>query len=117
MTPPSRPGRAAPLPRRTAPPIAFTLLAALLAPAPSRAGEPSGDEFFEAKVRPLLVAKCGECHGESGKVKGGLRLTSRESVLKGGDSGPAAVPGKPGESAIVAAIRYVDEPKMPPKAK
>src|SRR5206468_9348509 len=62
-------------------------------------------------------AKCGECHGAYGKVKGGLRLTSRESVLKGGDSGPAAVPGKPEESAIVSAIRYVDEPKMPPKAR
>ncbi len=93
------------------------ILAVLLAIAPARAADPSGDEFFETRVRPLLVARCGECHGESGKVKGGLRLTSREAVLKGGDSGPAAVPGKPGESAIVAAIRYVDEPKMPPKAK
>jgi hypothetical protein len=83
----------------------------------ARAGEPSGDEFFEAKVRPLLVARCGECHGATGKVKGGLRLTSREAVLKGGESGPAAVPGKPEVSAIVAAIRYVDEPRMPPKGK
>ena len=93
------------------------LLAALLSTSTSRGSEPSGDELFEAKVRPLLVAKCGECHGATGKVKGGLRLTSREAVLKGGDSGPAAVPGKPGESAIVAAIRYVDEPKMPPKGR
>ena len=84
---------------------------------PARAAEPSGDEFFEAKVRPLLVSRCGECHGANGKAKGGLRLTSREDVLKGGDSGPAAVPGKPEESAIVAAIRYVEEPKMPPKGK
>ena len=106
------------MPHRTTPPISLALtLGALLVTGPSRAGEPSGDEFFETQVRPLLVAKCGECHGASGKVKGGLRLTSREAVLKGGDSGPAVVPGKPGESAIVAAIRYLDEPKMPPKAR
>ncbi|HEY2155128.1 MAG TPA: PSD1 and planctomycete cytochrome C domain-containing protein [Isosphaeraceae bacterium] len=95
----------------------FAVLVALVAPVSARAGDPSGDEFFETQVRPLLVARCAECHGGSAKVKGGLRLTSREAVLKGGDSGPAAVPGKPDESAIVAAIRYVEEPRMPPKAK
>src|SRR4051812_37121377 len=61
-------------------------------------------EFFESKVRPVLVERCGECHGATGKVKGGLRLLSREGVLKGGDGGPAAVAGKPEESALVHAV-------------
>jgi hypothetical protein len=74
-------------------------------------------EFFEKSVRPILVERCGECHGPSGKAKGGLRLTSREAVLKGGDSGPAAVEGRPEDSLIVAAVRYVDEPRMPPSKK
>ena len=81
------------------------------------ADDPAASAFFEAKVRPLLVARCLECHGESGKPKGGLRLHSREALLVGGDSGPAAVPGQPGESSLVAAIHYVDDPKMPPKGK
>src|SRR4051794_20082247 len=74
------------------------------------------DEFFEKDVRPLLVERCHECHGGA-KVKGGLRLTSREALLRGGDSGPAAVAGKPDESLIVQAIRYQDEPRMPPEQR
>ena len=88
----------------------------VMVPAAS-AKDSTGDEFFEAKVRPILVARCFECHGDKGKPKGGLRLDSRAAVLKGGDSGPAALPGKPEDSALVAAIRYVDEPRMPPKAR
>ncbi len=84
---------------------------------PVQGAEPADDEFFEAKVRPILVARCGECHGATAKIKGGLRLTSRAAVLKGGETGPAAVSGKSEESALVAAIRYVDEPRMPPKGK
>ena len=82
-------------------------------------GDPptGGDEFFEATIRPILVERCQKCHGDDAKPKGGLRLTSRAAVLKGGDTGPSAVSGKPGESPIVAAVRYLDEPKMPPKAK
>ncbi len=73
-------------------------------------------EFFEAKVRPLLIARCQECHvGE--KAKSGLRLDSREALLKGGDSGPAAVVGKPAESLLVDVIRYRSAIQMPPKAK
>src|SRR5687767_921794 len=49
-------------------------------------------DFFEKRVRPILVAKCFECHASaSKKVQGGLLLDSRAGVLKGGDSGPAAV--------------------------
>jgi hypothetical protein len=78
---------------------------------------PAEARFFETDVRPLLVEKCWPCHGDTKALKGGLRLTSRASVLRGGDSGPAAVAGNPGESLLVQAVRYHDEPKMPPKEK
>lgn len=73
------------------------------------------DDDFENYVRPLLVEKCQSCHGE--KAKGGLRLNSREALLKGGDSGPAMEPGRPEKSLIVKAIQYEDELRMPPKGK
>ena len=77
----------------------------------------AGDDFFEAKVRPILVARCLECHGDLAKPKAGLRLTNREAMLQGGDSGPAATAGDPGKSLIVASIHYLEDPKMPPKGK
>jgi hypothetical protein len=73
-------------------------------------------EFFEKEVRPVLLTRCQGCHGQE-KQKGGLRLDSRTSVLAGGDSGPAVVPGKPGESLLVEAINYGDQVQMPPKSK
>jgi hypothetical protein len=77
------------------------------------------DEFFEKKIRPLLVAKCLNCHGApDGKVKGGLKLTSRADLLAGGDTGPALKPGAPDDSLIVRAVKYTDDNlKMPPKGK
>ena len=70
-------------------------------------------EFFETKVRPLLATKCDSCHGAS--EMGGLRLDSRERVLRGGSRGPAVVPGDAGESLLIKAVRRVDEHlKMPP---
>jgi hypothetical protein len=90
----------------------------LLAPAGvSRGADDGPGEFFEKQVRPILVERCSECHGAARKPKGGLRLISRESVLKGGDSGPAVVIGKPSESLLIDAIHYIEEPKMPPTAK
>lgn len=75
-------------------------------------------EFFEKRVRPLLVTHCSSCHGSDPKKrKGGLDLSHREAILRGGDSGPAAVPGKPDNSLLIQAIRYNDELKMPPKGK
>lgn len=73
-------------------------------------------EFFEKQIRPLLVARCQSCHGDK-KQEGNLRLTSRESLLRGGDSGPAVVPGKPEMSLLIKAVGYVDSPKMPPTEK
>lgn len=82
-------------------------------PASSRGGEDAA--FFEAKVRPVLVERCLECHGEE-KQKGGLRLDSRSGWQKGGESGKAIVPGKPEESLLITAISYVDKDmQMPPK--
>ena len=78
--------------------------------------ETADDAFFEAKVRPLLIAKCLECHS-SEKPKAGLRLDSREAILTGGESGPAAITGKPDESLLVDVIGYRNTVQMPPKAK
>ena len=73
-------------------------------------------EFFEAKIRPLLIARCQRCHGAE-KQEAGLRLDSRASIIKGGDSGPAIVPHKPDQSLLIDAIRYGDTRQMPPKQK
>jgi Protein of unknown function (DUF1553)/Protein of unknown function (DUF1549)/Planctomycete cytochrome C len=77
---------------------------------------PAEIDFFEKEVRPLLVQRCQTCHGAE-KAKGGLRLTSRATLLEGGGSGPAAVPGKPDESRLVKAVRHKDSLKMPPKER
>lgn len=84
----------------------------------AHAAEPSVDsQFFESKIRPVLVESCYKCHSsESERVKGGLLLDSREGLLKGGDSGPAIVPGDPEKSRLIVALRYKDEQlQMPPK--
>ncbi len=75
--------------------------------------------FFEKRIRPLLVAKCYECHStKSKKVKGGLLLDSAEGWRAGGDSGEAIVPGKPEESLVIEAVRYKNrDMEMPPKGK
>jgi hypothetical protein len=72
--------------------------------------------FFEEKVRPILVSRCFKCHGGSGKVKGGLRLDSREAILKGGELGPAVDDGHTEQSLLLQAIRY-EELEMPPGGK
>ncbi len=73
-------------------------------------------EFFETKIRPVLVDRCYSCHTNGIKTKGGLAVDSRHGLLKGGDSGPALVPGQPEKSLILKAIKYKDDDlKMPPK--
>ncbi|MBI3853901.1 MAG: PSD1 domain-containing protein [Verrucomicrobia bacterium] len=78
-----------------------------------------GVEFFEKKIRPLLVDHCYKCHSaESEKIKGGLRLDTRDNLLKGGDTGPSIVPGDPEKSLLIKAVRYTDKDlQMPPKNK
>src|SRR5579863_8801932 len=96
-----------------------SLLAALLLPAFSLRADDSGVEFFEKKVRPLLVTHCYECHSaDAKKIGGGLLLDSREDVQKGGDSGPILKPGDLDASLLISAVRYTDDSvKMPPKGK
>src|SRR5262245_8544875 len=66
-------------------------------------------EFFERHVRPVLAQNCFACHTNSKMA--GLRLDSREDILKGGKSGPAVVPGDPEKSLLIAAIREARMPK------
>src|SRR5947209_12644282 len=73
-------------------------------------------KFFEGQVLPVLKANCFSCHGGEKKIKGGLNLTSRDGLLKGGDTGPAVDLAKPRDSLLVKAIHY-DELEMPPKGK
>ena len=76
---------------------------------------PKSDAAFEEHVRPVLATQCVKCHGAK-KQEGGLRLDSREAMLRGGESGPAIVPGKPEESLVVSAIRHEDF-EMPPTSQ
>ncbi len=87
--------------------------------AASAAEDPVGTEFFEQKIRPILVDKCYKCHSrEAAKVKGGLLLDTREDLLKGGDTGPGLKPGDPDQSLLIKAVRYTDDDlRMPPKNK
>ncbi len=90
-------------------------LAILLFGRLAQAGQSEADSFFREKVFPLLESRCISCHGAE-KVKGALRLDSREAILKGGDSGPSAVPGKPQESLMLHAVMHTKEDLgMPPK--
>lgn len=86
---------------------------------PCGASEPNsaGLDFFEAKIRPVFVAHCQECHSStSASPKGGLQLDHRDGVLKGGDSGPAIFTDKPEESVLLKALKY-DGFEMPPKGR
>jgi hypothetical protein len=78
--------------------------------------KPTDIEFFEKEIRPLLSEKCYSCHGVE-KHKAGLRMNSRAAILKGGETGAAAVPGKAAESLMIKAIGYTTDTQMPPKAK
>jgi hypothetical protein len=74
-------------------------------------------QFFEKQVRPLFIKHCYQCHSSEAKaLKGGLHLDSRSGWMKGGDSGPAVVPGSPDESLLIEAIRYRSL-EMPPQKK
>jgi len=89
-------------------PVVATLTAA------EAKGSP-GDEFFENKVRPVLATQCGTCHQE--RSAGGLQMSSQESLLKGGVSGPAIVPGDPEKSLLIQAVHQTGTLKMPKGGK
>jgi hypothetical protein len=83
----------------------------------------AGRDFFESKIRPVLVQHCYKCHSdEAGKAEGKFKLDCREALRQGGDSGPAVVPHKPDESLLLAAVAhdgaFVDMPPsgaLPPQ--
>ncbi len=76
-----------------------------------------GIQFFESSIRPLLIENCYSCHGEK-KQKGELRLDSRTATMRGGELGVVIVPGKPDQSLLIKAVRYLDpDLSMPPKKK
>ena len=88
------------------------LLVAMQAAGSLRAGEP--EDFFESRIRPILVGTCFRCHGGD-KTSGGLRVDSRQALVTGGDSGPAIVPQQPDESLLIKAIqRQAQVAAMPP---
>jgi len=90
----------------------FTIPAAMAAASAFAQTDPA--VFFESRIRPLLAERCYSCHSSRAKVPfAGLRLDSREGVLKGGDHGPAVIPGKPEASLLIKAVRY-QSPQMPP---
>ncbi len=102
--------------------VCFVLFVVLLLPLHLDAADSpdaAGIEFFEKEIRPVLVDHCYGCHSATAeKIKGGLRLDSREALLRGGENGPVLVPGQPDKSRLLTAIRYTDaDLQMPPKDK
>ena len=94
------------------------LLAGWASAAPVVTADEVAARFFEEKIRPTLAEQCYDCHGPtSGKGKAKLRVDSREALLRGGESGPAIVPGEPDRSLLLLAIRHDGAVAMPPKTK
>src|SRR5262249_31117119 len=95
---------------------AFGLLSGAKASEPASATDLA---FFEKSVRPLLVQRCFSCHSsQAKKLRGGLQLDSRQPILRGGDTGPAVVPGHPEQSLLIEAVRYGNGAlQMPPNGK
>jgi mono/diheme cytochrome c family protein len=100
--------------------LLFAVLASCLpASAEAQEGTAAQTEFFERRIRPLLVKHCYSCHSrDAKKIRGELLLDTRAGIQKGGASGPALVAGKPDESLIIQAVRHSDDDlKMPPNGK
>jgi Protein of unknown function (DUF1553)/Protein of unknown function (DUF1549)/Planctomycete cytochrome C len=99
--------------------VALLMVCATAALAVGPQSDSVGADYFESKVRPVLVEHCYQCHSAQSKsLKGGLRLDGMVEMRKGGDTGPAVVPGDLDASLLVTAVRYNDELlRMPPKGK
>jgi cytochrome c553 len=105
--------------------LRFSLVVVVLAPSFVSAADPAPDaqkaEFFETKIRPVLVEQCYKCHSEDAakekKLRGGLKLDTKAGLLTGGDTGAALVPGKADASLLLKTMRYEGDVVMPPKGK
>ena len=97
----------------------FAALFAITSATQAAAPDATGLAFFEQKIRPVLVEKCYSCHSADTKkgAKGGLRVDTREALLRGGDGGAAVVPGKRTESLLLKALRGDEVAEMPPSGK
>src|ERR1700736_5011771 len=97
--------------------LASCLVTLYCAPSQAAVIDSSRGDFFEKKIRPILMDNCYKCHSPAGgKIKGGLNLTSRQSLLKGGENGPSVVPGHPDSSKLIEAIHWTNKDlQMPPK--
>ena len=97
--------------------LLFILLFSCMARSAPGFSQSPEEEFFETKIRPLLAEHCYSCHStKAEKLQAGLYLDSAVGATRGGDSGPAIVPGKPDESLLIRAVRY-EENEMPPDRK
>src|SRR6478752_4019386 len=97
--------------------LRLLLVSVALAPMSEVCGQTSKEDnetLFETSIRPILAGRCFSCHGGK-KVSNGLRVDSREALIKGGESGPSVLPGDADGSLLVQAIRYSHEDiRMPP---
>ncbi|MDB6071893.1 MAG: Planctomycete cytochrome, partial [Verrucomicrobiales bacterium] len=85
--------------------LGLATLASTAAAADPTAPTAEQTAFFENKIRPILVDNCYRCHSAAeGKSKGGLMLDTRAGWEKGGDTGPAIIPGKPEDSLLIKAV-------------
>jgi mono/diheme cytochrome c family protein len=108
------PATPAPAPNPTsAPPPVVAKVAAVINPHPQ--GAMSDADFFESNIRPILANNCYSCHGDA--TSAGLKLDSREALLKGGEHGPVLVPGDPDKSLIITAVHQTTKLKMPKGGK
>lgn len=99
--------------------LSLSVVSSLIFPVTADEQQPASKEhlqYVQQKVLPLLEARCFECHQDAASHKGGLLLTSRKAMLRGGDSGAAIVPGKPEESLLIEAVRY-EGFEMPPRSR
>jgi hypothetical protein len=97
--------------------VAVAIGAAVVAPMIAFSeDEPAQRQFFESKIRPLLIEKCQSCH-EGDEPESKLRVDSLDGLLIGGIRGPSVIPGKPAESLLISAVKHGEVLKMPAKEK
>ena len=96
--------------------LIYSVYILLLATAVSAEESPAGLQLFQDQIEPALRKHCYACHSaEAKQIESGLRLDQREGARRGGDLGPAVVPGKPAESLLIQALRHENGLEMPPK--